>query len=115
MDDEQKGAFATIQLAEHYLSMNQPEKGLEALKQGSEQMLDSPHYWNVRGALLLDTEDYDGALATVKKGLAEFPDFAHLHALAAEAHKCKLELAQAETMILKALASPFFTVANAPS
>ena len=105
MDDDQKGALATIQLAEHYLSMEQPEKGLEVLKRGSEQMLDSPHYWNVRAALLLGTEDFDGALATVRKGLAEFPDFAHLHALGAEAHKYKLELAQAETMILKALAS----------
>lgn len=93
---------STLTLAEHYLSIKQPEKALETLsKQGID--LDSVDPWRIRAQALYELERNQEALENVEKALALEPENTQLLYLLSKIQADLKHLAAAETAILTAL------------
>jgi tetratricopeptide (TPR) repeat protein len=93
---------STLTLAEHYLSIKQPQKVLETLSK-PDLDLDSVHPWRIRAQALYELDRYPEALDSVEKALAIEPENIQLLYLLSKIQADLKHLAAAETAILTAL------------
>ncbi len=94
---------APLALARHYLSIEQPQKALDALKDVQELAVDDAEYWVVRASALTDLERHADAAEAAARGLAVSPEDIPLLRLRAESLGELGRLGEAEAAILKAL------------
>jgi cytochrome c-type biogenesis protein CcmH/NrfG len=92
----------TLTLAEHYLSIKQPEKVLETLSK-SDIDLDSVVPWRLRAQALYELDRYSEALENTQKALAIEPENIQLLYLLSKTQAELKNLAAAERAILTAL------------
>ncbi|HWT91478.1 MAG TPA: tetratricopeptide repeat protein [Solirubrobacteraceae bacterium] len=92
-----------LELARHYLLVDQPQSALDAL--AARQLdLDDPEVWAVRGWALLDLDRHEDAADTAREALGRWPDDVDFLRLLAVAEAQRDRLAEAEDAILAALA-----------
>ena len=63
-----------LAIAEHYLSIEQPEKALEVTSRVSGDALGEPEFWLIRGGALCELKQYEEAVYSIKRGLSIDPD-----------------------------------------
>lgn len=92
-----------LELARHYLLVDQPQSALDALAARGLDLGD-PEVWAIRGWALLDLDRHEEAAGTARDALAQWPDEADFLRLLAVAEAQRDHLAEAEEAILAALA-----------
>jgi tetratricopeptide (TPR) repeat protein len=95
-------AHGNLELARRYLEIDRPERALELL-QGGQNDLDDPEFWRLRAVALLKLERENQALGAARRGLELEPDSIDLLLVAAHAHRKLGDLAAAERSLLAAL------------
>lgn len=97
-------ALQALQLANHYLSIDQPQRALETLARADEGLLDSALYWELRSRALRSLERHAEAGQAAARGLAVDGEDVDLLRLRADSLAELGQLPEAERAILRALA-----------
>lgn len=92
-----------LELARHYLLVDQPQSALDALS-GRQLDLDDPEVWAIRAWALVDLDRFEEAASAARGALGRFPDDPDFLRLLAVAEARLDRLAEAEEAILAALA-----------
>lgn len=97
------GTKGRLDLARHYVSIDQPDRALDQLADLGPDF-DDPEAWRLRGWALTALERYDEAAGVATQGLERSPDSPELLELLAVVEGRRRRLAEAERAILAALA-----------
>lgn len=96
-------AESQLSLAAHYVSIDQPDRALAALRSVDGDALEDSEFWRLQAVALYGVDDNEGAVRAAGEGLAREPDSVALLALLAIAQAELDRLAEAERSILAAL------------
>lgn len=99
-----ESALQALQLANHYLSIDRPEKSLATLARADGELLDSALYWELRARALGALDRHEEAGEAAARGLGLDGQDTDLMRLRADALAELGRLAEAERVILGALA-----------
>lgn len=93
-----------LSLAAHYLSIDKPQRALDTLAQGGEDLPETPLFWELRARAFHDLERHADAATAAARGLEIDGEDVDLMRLRADALAATGHLADAERAILRALA-----------